>query len=266
MRTTFSHFLAALLGTTALAAGTPAATLHPLAATPLPGALTEVSGLAPASATSVYAQNDEQATVHEIDLASGKTLRSMSFGRPPLTGDFEAIIAADGRLALITSGGEAVMADIRERRGRLPFQVVDFGIDKECEVEGLARSENRYFLICKKAKRGLLVYEWSQGEGARKKIDLKLGDLVPNPVDFRATELVHDPETDSLLVLDSAAGAILEVSLHGKPLAYWRLGGDHPQAEGLALLADGRLVIADEGKMGGGSIGAGVLTIYPPRR
>lgn len=241
-------------------------TLAPAAQIRLPGALAEVSGLAPAGAASVYAHNDEQATIYEIDIRSGKALRSMSLGRPPLMGDFEAIVAQDGALSLVTSRGEVFSAEAGRRRRSTGYQRIDTGIEKNCEIEGVAASSDGYLLACKHAKRRLVIYEWSEADGARLLIDMKLGDAIPNPENFRATELVRDPETGSLLVLDSAAGAILEVSMKGEPIAYWRLGGDHPQAEGLALLADGRLAVADEGRMGKGSLGGGVLTIYPPRR
>ncbi len=244
-------------------------TLHQAAAPKrLVGALSEISGLAPATPTSVYAHNDEAATIFELDLRSGKILRTFSFGRPAVIGDFEAIAAHDGALSLITSAGVIYEAKPGPRRRTLSFNTVDTGLGGACEIEGFApaKAGDAFFVACKSSKRRLVVYKWTPQGGAAKAIDLKLDGIVPNPDEFRATDIVNDHKSGTLLILDSSAGAILEVSMTGESAGYWRLGGKHPQAEGLALLADGRLLVADEGKTGRGSIGAGVLTLYPPRR
>lgn len=242
--------------------------LQPLAAgSPLGGALAEISGLAPAGASSVYAHNDEQATIFELDVRTGTILGSVSLGRPPVIGDFEAIVAQDGAVSLITSKGVIYEATIEPRRRSLRYRATDTGLGRECEIEGFAPvgASGNYFIACKQAGRRLVVYAWSRESGAGKVINLKLGGAVPNPDDFRASDIVHDRKRNSLLVLDSAAGAILEISLTGEFVAYWRLGGLHRQAEGLALLADGGLVVADEGKIGKGALTSAALTLYPPR-
>lgn len=254
----------AFLAATAMLAGAVSFSerLAPLAApVRLPSALSEVSGLAPASATSVYAHNDEQATIYEIDIATGKALRSFSLGRPPLIGDFEAIVAVGDRVAMIASDGRLFEATIEPRRRSLAHRATDTGVGAGCEVESLARADGNYFIACKRAKGRLVVFRWADGERAQQVIDMKLKGAVPNPDAFRAADIARDPTNGAFLVLDSSAGAILEISRKGEPVSYRRLGGDHPQAEGLALMADGRLVVADERKAGGGA-----LTVYPPRR
>jgi len=244
-------------------------TMYPLAEqTRLAGALSEVSGLAPAGKASVYAHNDEQGAVFELDVLSGKTLRTLTLGRPAAIDDFEAIAAKDGALSLITSKGIVYEAMLDGRRSALRYRTIDTGVGSACEIEGFARADARdgYFIACKKSGRRLVVYKWSRKAGARRVIDLPLKRVVPNPDEFRASDIVADPAAGTLLVLDSSAGAILEVSLNGEGVDYWRLGGKHPQAEGLTLLGDGKIVVADEGKTGQGSIGGGALTLYPPRR
>lgn len=238
--------------------------LNPAAAPKrLSGALTEISGLAPASASSVYAHNDEQATIYEIDIRSGAVRGYVSLGRPPLTGDFEAVLAREGAVALVTSGGLVFEARTGPRRGPLRYKMFDTGLGGVCEVEGAADADGGYLLACKRSKRRLVIYKWSKASGAAKIVDMKLARAVPNPDEFRAADLVSDKKTGTLLVLDSAAGAILELSMRGEPAGYWRLGGNHPQAEGLALLANGDILVADEGEAG---LGGGSLTLYPPRR
>jgi len=233
----------------------------------LAGSLAEVSGLAPASTNSVYALGDEQALIFELDARSGKVLRKISFGRPPLVGDFEAIAVRNGHVALITSAGVIYEATLDPRRRALDYRTLDTGLGANCEIEAFApgRTHDAYFIACKRLDARLIVYEWSPGAGAKTIIDRKLGKLVPNPKDFKATDMVADDRAGSLLILDASAGALLEVSMTGEKLSYWRLGGNHPQAEGLALLSDGALLVADEGKIGKGTITGGALTRYPPR-
>lgn len=268
MHPAVASFSVALTSAALLAsAGKFSQTLQPAAAPMrLAGVLAEISGAAPASASSVYAHNDEQATIYEIDFRSGKTLRSVSLGRPPVIGDFEAIAAQGRTVTLITSAGVIYEANLASRRRATEFGAIDTGIDDACEIEGLAIVDDGYLMSCKRAKRRLVIYRWSPGGGAERVIDMKLKGAVPNADDFRATDLVSDPETETLLVLDSAAGAILEVTMQGEPAGYWRLGGAHPQAEGLALLAGGELLVADEGEAMDGKLRGGVLTLYPPRR
>ena len=255
----------------ALASGTqPRIDLLPPVAGPvrLTGALAEVSGLAPASATSVYAHNDEQATIYEVDIRTGEVLGDQSAGRPPLPGDFEAIAVNATRTLLAASDGRLVIAQPTKHKRRLRFRSLDVKLPGDCEIEGMAPAdrEGSFFFACKHAGRRLVIYRWSAVAGAAKAIDVKLDKAVPNPKAFRATELVRDPRSGTLLVLDSAAGAVLEISTEGDRIGYWRLGGDHPQAEGLALMPDGTMVVADEGRIGDGAMTHGALTLYPPRR
>jgi uncharacterized protein YjiK len=268
-----SRSAALLCGALALFAGAalsgkPFAALQPESApVRLPFELAEISGLSPAGGSSVFAQNDEQAKIFEVDIRSGKVLRAVSLGRPPVVGDFEAITVAGADAALITSRGVLLTAKLRQGARTLSFRTADTALGDGCEIEGLAHADadGGYFIACKHAGRRLLIYRWSAHSGAEKAVDMSLRDAVPNPKAFRVTDLVHDPRSGTLLVLDSAAGAILEVSLKGKPVGYWRLGGVHPQAEGLALLGDGRLVVADEGRIGDGKLTPAALTVYKPR-
>lgn len=263
-----AHFAGRSAGKTPVSGDKFSQTLRPAAAQKrLTGALAEVSGLAIASETTVYAHNDEQAVIYELDVGSGKVLRTISLGRPAVAGDFEALAANDGALSLITSAGVIYKAMVEPGRS-IPFRTLDTGLGRECEIEGFAPAEgvDVYLVACKRAKGRLVVYKWGPETGAAKLIDLKLDGVVPNPNEFRAGDIVSDKTAGTLLVLDSSAGAILEVSMKGQRLGYWRLGGNHPQAEGLALLKDGKLLVADEGRIGHGSLSGGVLTLYPPRR
>lgn len=250
------------------AAGKFSATLHPAARHALAGALVEISGLAPAGPGRIYAHTDESATIYEIDIGSGEIVSTFSLGRPVAMGDFEAIALKDGVLALITSSGVIYEATLEPGARSLAFRAVDTGLGGVCEIEGFAPTPTPggYFLVCKRLENRLVIYRWSRAAGALRVIDRKLRGAVPKPKDFRATDLVVDASRGVFLILDSRAGALLEVAFDGGKTRYWRLGGDHRQAEGLALLNDGRLLVADEGKIGEGRISAASLTLYEPRQ
>lgn len=232
----------------------------------LDAALTEVSGLADAGGGQVFAHDDERALIYELDPRSGRTLRKVAFGAPPIAGDFEAIVAHDGKISLMTSAGVIyrMRADARQTVRRP--EIIDTTMGAICEIESLATDgADDFFLACKEAERRLVVYQWSPAKGLSRLFQKKLETLAPNPKTFRAADMVFDKATRTLLVLDSSVGALLEVTLSGDREGYWRLGGRHQQAEGLALLPTGELVVADEGNKGKGNSKRGYLTIYPPR-
>lgn len=233
----------------------------------LDSALTEISGLAPDGEGRVYAHNDELGTVYVLDIETGKILRRMTLGRPAVTGDFEAIVADGDAVALITSKGLIYEARLPARGEVMTYEVIDTKVGRECEIEGFAPADDAksYFITCKNAKSRFVVYNWSKNGGARKVIDLKLAGVVPNPKEFCTADIVIDRETGAFLALDSEKGAILEVSADGKLVDYWRLAGDHPQAEGLAIMPDGGLLVADETKRRDGPASGGLLTRYPAR-
>jgi len=230
-------------------------------------ALTEISGLADAGGGRVLAHDDERAVVYDLDLRAGRVLRKVAYGAPPVAGDFEAIVAQDGEVSLMTSAGVIYRARADADRMVKNPEIVDMAMGAICETESLAADgAGNFYLACKEAERRLVVYQWSAANGLRALFRKKLESLAPNPKSFRATDMVYDRATDTLLVLDAGAGALLEVTLSGERAGYWRLGGRHQQAEGLALLSTGELVVADEGKKGKGFSAHGYLTIYPPRR
>lgn len=241
--------------------------LHPVAEPiKLDTALTEVSGLADAGGGRLFAHNDEHAVVYELDLRSGRILRKLSYGAPPVAGDFEAIVAHDEKISLLTSEGLIYSASVDADRNVTRTEVVDTKLGATCELESLAKgAAGEFFLACKEAKKRLVVYRWSAAAGPHLLFRKKLTALTPNPKGFRATDMIFDKSTKTFLILDSSVGALLEVTLSGKSAGYWRLGGRHQQAEGLALLSTGEIIVADEGKEGKGHSKRGYLTIYPPR-
>ena len=231
--------------------------------------LQEASGLTRASPQSVFAHNDEYAIIHEIDVETGKTIRAFAFGKPTSKGDFEGIAMSGGSLWLVSSDGKLIEGRPAEHAERSRFNVFDTGTPKNCEVEGIAAIEEPgdFLLLCKASvdaedKPHLRIFKWSlknRWRKARVFLDIRLSALVPDGSrkDFRASDLAFEPKSGNLIVLNSNGG-LLTITQTGGPVSYeWLDRKAHPQPEGLALLPDGRVAIADEGAKR-----EGVLTIY----
>ena len=133
--------------------------------------LTEISGLAVASDSSVYAHNDEHGIVYEVALSSGEIISAFALGEPTTRADFEGIAALDGRIYLVTSTGLIYEAIIGAHRARVRYNVFDTGVGEFCEVEGITRGAEpaEFLLICKSARKAalkgrLVIFKWSLAE------------------------------------------------------------------------------------------------------
>jgi uncharacterized protein YjiK len=60
-----------------------------------------------------------------------------------------------------------------------------------------------------------------------------------------------DPETGFLILISARQESIIEITPGGRIVSGFHLGSDqHPQAEGIAILPDGTLLLADERQRG----------------
>lgn len=232
----------------------------------LPDGLSEVSGLAQAGPASVFAHDDERAVIHEIAVDGGRTLRRFALGRPPARGDFEGIAVDGGRIYLIASDGRLLAARPGADGEHVPFEAHDSGVGAYCEVEGLAAGTEpgRLLILCKRQRDGssgrLLVFAWSPGHPAVPWRDMDLGGALGDAGSFAPSGVEFDPAQGRLIVLSARDRRMLVLDRGGRIAALRRLDPRrHPQAEGIALMADGRLVVADEGQGGA----PGRLAVYP---
>lgn len=240
----------------------------------LPAALREVSGLAVTPDGRLLAHDDESAVVRELDASTGAIVRSIALVREgkrgkPLPGDFEGIAVAGGTLYLTTSDGILVEAPLPAAAGdpQVTARATDTGLGSLCEIEGLAAdpSDGSLLFACKKPLRKDLkpfvtLLRWSIARHApsgqvRIPLTLLAGPLGEDG--FRPSDVCRDAATGHLLIVASHQRALAEVTADGTVVAVRRLVKGHPQAEGLALLPDGTLAVADEGGRG-----AGLLTLY----
>ena len=164
-------------------------------------------------------------------------------------------------------------AIIGAHRARVRFNVYDTGAGEFCEAEGITRgpSPGEFLLICKSARQAtlegrLVIFKWSLADRMPVLvpwISIPLSQLLTSRErkNFRPSAIEWREQDDSLLVISARNQLLLNLRRDGTVLLKKSLApATHPQAEGLAIMPSGNLVIADEGnmRMPGG------LTIYEP--
>lgn len=226
----------------------------------LPSRLDEISGLALTGDERLLAVGDEQAIVYELDYVEGRLVKAFAFGDPTLRGDFEGIAWHERRVYLVTSGGTIYTAGEGDDGERVPFREHRTEIGRDCEVEGLAADPEADVLmvLCKRSLRGSnlaspMIFLWSTTdrtvEWARRielpdeAIEAELG-----AADLRPSGIARVRSSGHWLIVAARQKALVEIDANGALVAARRLplAGRHRQPEGIELLADGRLLVADE--------------------
>jgi uncharacterized protein YjiK len=235
----------------------------------LPDRLREVSGLAVSPDGRLFAHDDEIAVVYELDLDDGRIVKGFAVGDPIERGDFEGLaITPAGDFHLVTSRGRILSFREGEEAERVAFERTNVRLEDVCEIEGLAYSsaDESLILACKtvhdrEMRDMTALYAWTPGaREARPWLAVPeeplaeaagLRRLRPSGVDI-------DPATDRIVLISAAGRALVELDREGSLLATRRLDSIHVQAEGVAILPDGALAIADEGARG-----RALLSRYP---
>lgn len=256
----------------------------PEATVELPSSLREVSGLACTADGRLFAHNDEEGTVFQVDAENGEVRKTFFvveqrwYGRDRVFADFEGIALADGRFFLVTSSG--TLYEFPEGADGEEVLAVryDTALHEGYDVEGLCYDPGRQELLlaCKQWPEGLSLKDLLTGAERwkkRKKLkpvfafslsDRKLRERPRFVIDTRHVKerTGHKKFRPSALALVAANGRFLALSASGSMLAEYSIDGalldavlllspPHGQPEGLAMGPDGTLYIADEGVLHG---------------
>ncbi len=234
----------------------------------LPAELREISGLSVAGPDAVFAHDDEIGRIYKINTETGESSVYFSIGTPPVKGDFEAVVVKGEALFVVSSDGLIFESEMSGGAAASSYAVYNTGLAKQCEIEGAADDgADGLILACKKTrgakkKSRIVLYRWSASarfEPPERIVDIDLGAQW-SPVSGRrfAPSGLDRLKDGRLLVIDSASGGLAVLDAHGGLENLSELGAKaHPQAEGVATMPDGSLVVADEG-----GDGAGRLTVY----
>ncbi|MGI9324047.1 MAG: SdiA-regulated domain-containing protein [Pseudomonadales bacterium] len=241
----------------------------PLLRLKLPPLLQEVSGLSTTPEGNILAVGDEQAVIFEIDLASTEVVKRTGLGQSTLLGDFEGIEQVGNEVFLVDSDGDLLSYDVLEST---EVKRVETKVGKRCEVEGLGYDpvEDLLYLLCKQRrskklpKHKISLFAFSLADrrlqdsanllldGPAAAAELGIKKLSPSALAF-------SPSGEQLTVIAAKQNAVATFTRDGQLIRAEHLpeAGKHQQVEGLAIMTDGRWVLADEG-----GAGAGKLSVY----
>ena len=249
-------------------AGHPAS--EPIARWILPYHYAEISALTLTPDGRLLAMGDENSEIWEIDYRRGVVTRRFTVGDPAIQADFEALVAANGRLYLMDSKGRIYQTTEGPNGSHVGYDEFDPGLGKECEFEGISYDPDAGMLLlaCKHVGKGapddaLVIYRVPPGgtQSASSRIVIPIGQLQAAGARwkrFEASELTRDPRTGHFVVMSSLQRGLAEITPAGALVRVAELPGNHRQPEGAAITAEGRLIVADEA--------AGdrpVITVYP---
>ncbi len=240
----------------------------------LPKALREISGLALDGDDRLFAHGDELGIIYQLDYSRGAVV-----GRFALQGlvkaDFEGIAVARDRLFLITSTGTLYETHIGRDGDQVPFE--RHRTDVNCEVEGLTylAVEGALLIACKNLpkkdkKVAIRIYRWfldTASLDSSATLSVSRRDLAPLYEKRVQPTAITVAGNGNLLLVAGRQHLLLELTTSGQPVAVAKLPESrHARAEGVALTADGRLIVADEGDGRGKIKSRGRLSVYHPAR
>lgn len=227
----------------------------------LPDKLNEISGLALTDDARLLAITDETAIVYELDYADGRLVKAFALGEPTVAGDFEGIAWFDGRVWLVTSKGVIYESGEGDDGERVIYDEYPTGLDRFCEIEGLAyRWNDRVLLVlCKKIRKksnleSLTIFAWSTE--TYELIDEKTISLPDRQIaatlrndKLNPSGIAIDRVTGNLLIVAARQQAVIELAPDGGFIdaRVLPLATRHRQAEGIEILPTGDMLIADEG-------------------
>jgi uncharacterized protein YjiK len=229
----------------------------PVALWIMPPVLQEISGMALTADGRLFAHDDELARVFEIDPKRGVIKKSFMLGKG-LHGDFEGITVVDQDLYMILSNGLIYKFREGENESTVPYTTIDTRLGKECEFEGVAYEKDsaRLVLPCKAVHLKhlddeMVIYRWKLGSKdttGLSMINVPFSVVIGSNKwkKFQPSDITIDPSTGNYVLISSIEKGIVVMTPGGDVISSGKLPGKHSQAEGVAITADGILIISDE--------------------
>jgi len=233
----------------------------------LPEELNEISGLANVEDNHILAHNDEEGIVYKIKLSSGEQVNKFILGNKLIRKDFEGIALVKDTLFLVTSKGILYKYPGFADEKFTEYEKIKTGLKAENNVEGLCYDEDTKSLLlaCKdkpgkgykgnKAVYSLNLEKMRLESKPRFLISIKMLKDKFDIKEFSPSGIAKHPVSGNFYIISANIRAIIEISPDGKILAAVKLNKKyHKQPEGITMLPNGSLIIADEGNGGKGYI------------
>ncbi|NBC19146.1 MAG: hypothetical protein GVY18_17725 [Bacteroidetes bacterium] len=247
---------------------------QPEAAFVLDAELDEISGLTLLADGRLAAVQDEDGTIYVLDPSTGAIDAEIDFGGD---GDYEGIERVDDELWVLRSDG--TLFEVNDWDGDPDVEKHRTALGAAHDTEGLAYDpeRNRLLIACKeypgdglKGQRAIYAFDVAEEALLPEPIALidrkAVGkDLQEHPANravrqllspvaeaggFKPSALARHPGTQELYVLSSVWKVVVVLGADGSVQAVWPLPERYVQPEGLAILLDGTLFIANEGAGG----------------
>lgn len=225
----------------------------------LPKHINEVSGLSASSSNHVLLHDDEKARVYEFNIDTGAVRPLFQIDEPVLKGDFEGVAVLSTDVILMDSKGTLyqVHDGINKDGDVVSATKLTTGEKNLCEFEGLTGLGEQLLLLCKttykkKHKHHLVIMTFDLKTQVTSEYlnvpfeQLGLDRLHPSGIAVLDGDLVMVAARQNRVIRLTAEGALLSSAELDKK--------SHRQTEGVAVLSDGRVFVADEGKSKGGRI------------
>ena len=235
--------------------------------------LREVSGITINARGQLLAHDDEKGVIYRVDAMTGSILSRFRLGRTTVTEDFEDIAVAGDTIVLATSDGRLFLFHEGRDGERVEYRVLVTPLTRTNDVEGMCLDPvtGTLLLACKESPgRGYsgkkAVYSYSLSE---RRLDTRPRFLLDEKTllkkaagrNFKPSAIAWHPVQKTFFILASAGRSIVEIDAGADILAQVSLDKKtHPQPEGLTFLANGDMIVADEGRK------EGLLTRYFYRR
>jgi len=228
----------------------------------LPKDLTEISGMTMTPDGRLFAQQDENGIIYQVDYANGNIIKRFSLGNPVIKEDFEDIVFANNNFYLLKSTGVIYEFDEGVDGESVEFKVYKTELNHANDVEGLCfdAETNSLLLACKGASgtgdnEDKTVYSFSLDSMKLNKVPRFILSLEEIKKNFNPSGIEKNLFTGTYFIIAANGNEIIELSKDGNILGRHVLPADiHMQPEGITFSKDRNLLISNEGKSGKGYI------------
>jgi len=199
----------------------------------LPKELTEISGMTMTPDGRLFAQQDENGNIFQVDYTNGNVIKKFALGNPVIKEDFEDIAYANNKFYLLKSSGDIYEFDEGDDGEKVEFKIHKTELNHANDVEGLCfdSESNSLLLACKGASgtgdnEDKTIYSFSLDSMKLNKTPrfiLSLEDIKKN---FNPSGIEKNPFTGTYFIIAANGNEIIEISKDGKILGRNSLSAD----------------------------------------